>query len=334
MPTNASVRSELRWSSRARVRAAIDGRFLQVGFLSHEPGRGGGKRGVVCGFSPGSRRRMQRRLAQVSVKADLPAFITLTIPDSAIDGGYSGSSFEYRLLCERVHGWLDTWLKRLKRELPKAAGIWKMEGKRRLSGVFEGKLVPHLHLMLWGVPTVSYWNGAREAADYVFEWRSRGAGQARWEFGLRRAGCDMGPCPVSWDMCSLSEWVSVSWYHVVGSGDIKHLEAGTRVERVRSQRGVSSYCSKYLAKVDGVDDVPLYGRCWGIHNRVAMPWAQLVEIEIDGDAGYRLRRVMRRYVEHCRGRSYTVRNGCGMTVFCDAERWWVALVRESRPDPF
>lgn len=44
-------------------------------------------------------------------------------------------------------------------------------------------------------------------------------------------------------------FASTAWYEVVGSGDEKHLQAGTRVERIRSWRGVRSYAAKYLGKI-------------------------------------------------------------------------------------
>jgi hypothetical protein len=43
-------------------------------------------------------------------------------------------------------------------------------------------------------------------------------------------------------------WLSAAWFEVVGSGDAKHLLAGTQVARVRSWRGVLFYVGKYLAK--------------------------------------------------------------------------------------
>jgi hypothetical protein len=67
-------------------------------------------------------------------------------------------------------------------------------------------------------------------------------------------------------------WLSRSWYEVVGSGDPKHLVAGTNVQQVRSHRGVKSYAAKYTAKQqklpeswqDGV------GRWWGVYGRARL----------------------------------------------------------------
>ena len=43
-------------------------------------------------------------------------------------------------------------------------------------------------------------------------------------------------------------WLAGAWYEVVGSKDDRHLKAGTRVELVRSVRGVLNYTAKYICK--------------------------------------------------------------------------------------
>lgn len=271
---------------------------------------------------------MQERLASISVKADLPVFATLTLPDSYLPAHYQGFDYQYRILCDDAHSLLDVWLKRLHRAVPNAAVIWKMEAQRRKSGAYEGKYVPHFHAMIWHWP-----DGQGLSSD-----GSPGGGElplfARDALGVEKFVClyYAGKC---WGQLELfRQWVALSWYQVVGTGDVSHWKAGTRVELVRTFRGVTSYCSKYLAKVDEVGQPTVYGRCWGISNRKCIPWAQLVSLDLSGEVGYRLRRVMHRYLEKQMGRRYALRNGCGLTLFCDAENWWVKLVRASQPDPF
>jgi hypothetical protein len=65
----------------------------------------------------------------------------------------------------------------------------------------------------------------------------------------------------------IREWVSATWYRVVGSGDEKHLKAGTRVEGVKTWRGVMFYASKYIAKVDQRSFTDSPGRFWGVYNK-------------------------------------------------------------------
>ncbi len=90
-------------------------------------------------------------------------------------------------------------------------------------------------------------------------------------------------------------WLSRAWYEVVGSGDDRHLLAGTRVERMHSWRGVLSYASKYMAKpeqlVGGVDSP---GRFWGVRRRNLLP-VEIVKVNIRPEDAVRIRRHMARY---------------------------------------
>lgn len=56
------------------------------------------------------------------------------------------------------------------------------------------------------------------------------------------------------------------WFHIVGSGDIKHLNAGTRIEAGRTKRGLHKYAVKYASKIHQ-KNVPVefgnVGRLWG-----------------------------------------------------------------------
>ena len=56
------------------------------------------------------------------------------------------------------------------------------------------------------------------------------------------------------------------WYKIVGSGDEKHLQAGTRIEAIRSKQHLYGYLSGYINKLDQ-KIVPIefenVGRFWG-----------------------------------------------------------------------
>jgi hypothetical protein len=132
-------------------------------------------------------------------------------------------------------------------------------------------------------------------------------------------------------MC-FCDWASLAWYHVVDSHSVDHLKAGVRVERVRTWGGVMSYCAKYMAKEDCnfLSDVA-FGRSWGIFNRKFMPWAKIIEIDLDVETGVRLRRVARRYLEHRFGRS--VPAPYGVTLYCDVQNFR-RLWEHAPPDPF
>ena len=61
-------------------------------------------------------------------------------------------------------------------------------------------------------------------------------------------------------------WVSATWYRIVGSGDLRHLAAGTRLERIRKENGARNYAVKYAFKMKQ-KAVPVgyrnVGRFWG-----------------------------------------------------------------------
>lgn len=97
---------------------------------------GGGKRKPCTGFSTGSRRSMQTfmsKLKRSSVIGGL--FITLTYPRNFPDGNKAKRD-------------LQTFLKRLFRAYPDAAGIWKMEPQKRGA--------PHFHLIILGVSFIPH----------------------------------------------------------------------------------------------------------------------------------------------------------------------------------
>jgi len=62
------------------------------------------------------------------------------------------------------------------------------------------------------------------------------------------------------------EELSERWYKIVGSGDEKHLRAGTQIGRIQSKGHLYEYLSGYIKKLDqktppvGFENV---GRFWG-----------------------------------------------------------------------
>lgn len=100
------------------------------------------KRGPICGFSKGSRKRLMRTLAKVKREV-LPAFATLTYPDRFPDepGQWKRD--------------LDAFVKRLHRKFPGVGLIWRTEMKARKTGERAGDIAPHFHLLIWGLPALS-----------------------------------------------------------------------------------------------------------------------------------------------------------------------------------
>lgn len=143
-----------------KVTAYTEGGLIEVHSTGLLGGEGQpGKRGVVKRFSEGSRRRLMRNLARTKVE-EVPIMVTLTYPDD-----FPGNPREWKAD-------LDRFQKRLVREHPKACGFWKLELKRRQSGVESvGKVAPHFHLLIWGVP---------------WTWQDPKNGQLHWEFFLAK----------------------------------------------------------------------------------------------------------------------------------------------------
>ena len=312
------------------------------------------RRGVCKGFSFGSRRRMLDRLNQISVTADNPDFVTLTLPDDSFDDSVPR-------FARTAKDMLDVLLKRLSRVCPLACGFWRIEWKGRKSGLHEGKLFPHFHLLVWGLPQRDFRSavdGSSSGESYVpvvdlqqsfsglsanilsghvfdnhkaakrFAARAMAHSQRvdDLEHIVEKRGREHG-------FMSFFDWVSLAWYHVVGTGNVSHYLAGCRVERIRTWGGVVSYCAKYMSKADSENwmaDVAT-GRSWGIFGRANIPWAKLIEIDLSDDAGNRLRRIARRYLEHRLGKK--VQRHYGLTLYCDTEKFKPLFARE--PDtPF
>jgi len=359
-----------------RLTFAEGGRLLKLSF-ARSPAREWndelffkerGVRGKCKGFSFGSRRRMLDRLNMVSVASRLPYFVTATLPDDV----FNDDAGEF---AKTAKVWMDNFTKRLLRVCPSACGFWRVEWQSRKSGLYEGKLFPHFHLLVWGLPERVVSSGF-VSLDPVFEafvdcpdnqlqWefvKTFGTAPERPEWRLRCETTHNGQklvfagsnrfvarCRSALDVLSLAQasplfedrarqmafqdWASLAWYHVVDSHNVDHLSAGLRVERVKSWGGVMSYCAKYMAKTDSgfLSDVQ-FGRSWGIFNRAAVPWAKLVEIDLDADVGNRLRRIARRYMENRRGRA--VRAPYGLTLYCDTANWKRLWRPDPPPDPF
>jgi hypothetical protein len=153
-------------SDRPLLRYSDGGRLLKLGFArspamewnqEHFPGERGGKRTACKGFSFGSRRRMLDRLNSLKKDAPLPQFLHCTLPDDVFDD--SVTSF-----AKTAKHWLDNFTKRLLRVCPDACGFWRIEWQSRKSGKYEGRLFPHFHLLVWGIPVrklpdLEFWKG-------------------------------------------------------------------------------------------------------------------------------------------------------------------------------
>jgi len=220
--------------------------MVRVSRIAEVTTRGGGIRGAISEFTEGSRYRLMKWLASLD-DGVMPYFLTFTYPDS-YDASDPGDWKRH----------IDIFAKRLARRWPGAFAVWRLERMPRKSGVHVGKLYPHFHLLVWGV---------------LFTKEE-----------LQPLSIDQGT-EVD-DLRALQLWVSRSWFEVVGTGDEKHLQAGTRCEKIRSRRGVLWYVSKYIAKIEddpglskahisppSGESAPGVGRWWGAVGRDNAPVA-------------------------------------------------------------
>jgi hypothetical protein len=73
------------------------------------------------------------------------------------------------------------------------------------------------------------------------------------------------------------------------------IRVGTKIEKLRSWRGVAFYVAKYISKgvQGGWENV---GRYWGIVGRAQMPWSPVGEEFLDYRTAILIRRTARRYL--------------------------------------
>jgi hypothetical protein len=270
------------------VRMKAQGRTIQLEFASGRvvPSKVGGRRGVISGYTAASRRRLLSELGRLDLANEVAFFGTGTFCDSFLPGR------------EEVQEILHRFKARFERAFPDGWSFVRVEWKRRKSGAFVGRWVPHVHLLCGGVPEGATIGFYRQA---TFDFQRSGR--------IRLEGMDF------------RAWLKWNWYESVGSDDIDHLQAGTSCERVRSVNAAGSYAAKYAAK-DEEDVAPCYGRAWFIWGRDQLPLAAIQSVEIAADAVVRFSRTARKFVERFGRRHYGLLRRQGVvTFFGDASAW-------------
>jgi hypothetical protein len=127
------------------------------------------------------------------------------------------------------------------------------------------------------------------------------------------------------------EEVAKAWHRVTGSPDAKHLQAGTRIERIRTWNGVIFYASKYLGKLGDVPAGVEPGRLWGVVNRQALHRRLLVQ-PLAWETWYAMRRVMWRREERQARAAGRKARFVGFTVFMPATDA-IRLLSSAKPGP-
>lgn len=298
------------------------------------------KRGKVTSFSPASRRRMLKTVGKLQQRV-LPIFVTLTYPDEfpfAAETWRNHIAALWRRIRRRWPGAAALWKKEFKRRLsgdnsgkvaphfhmllwateikPDDTYDWAKHWKMQLAGchIADGKTLVMTATYTCGLepqlqdmgPDVKVYrrermrkNGKVTSVQY---WRIDGVPHLSNET-KELAAKWRGQVPESRNTTEeLRAWFSVTWAEIVGSDDPRHLVAGTRVEVVKSVRGVFAYASKYLAKRedDPAAEYESIGRCWGILGREHLPWAIVVAMQLEREQAVRLRRAATRYLTTAR----------------------------------
>lgn len=117
--------------------------------------------------------------------------------------------------------------------------------------------------------------------------------------------------------CVRRQEVAEVWHRVTGCEDPRHLTAGTRIEAVRSPKGLIRYLGKYLSKKEqkvapiGFEHV---GRYWGMSRGLVQLEECWVAVDVEADRAFR---VLRQFAERRAGKRFGFlhRGRCGMVLF-------------------
>jgi len=183
-----------------------------------------------------------------------------------------------------VLSWSDDWKrdieilrKRIERKFPRFLALWRLELQDRKSGQYIGRQAPHFHLLVW---------------DYY-------------------------PDTSVNDNEDFQEWLSRTWFEIIGSDLDKHREHGVHISKVRSTRHAMFYVSKYAAKLEeGSGKFTPIGRRWGRIGK--FDTTPSIEVTLSDQQLIQFRRMIRKWLKS-RGSDYYKRlktaNVLGFSVF-------------------
>jgi hypothetical protein len=226
-----------------------------------------GRRGVVESFSSAARLRMLKFFNSID-RVALPA-LCIWFLTLTYPSNWPADPRAWKAQ-------LKAFRKRLERAWGPMGIVWKLEPQERGA--------PHFHLIVRVHPEMSC--GLTRIGERFYNGRR----QTIWTGGK---------------LSEFRQWVSRAWYEVVGSGDDRHLKAGTSVEPLESWGGVVSYAAKYIGKEAAFIDRETgeclaVGRLWGIWRRELWP-VRMERRTLGRDEWVVIRRWVRRYLEK-RGR--------------------------------
>ena len=315
-------RAAITKSQRAWIEFYAGASLLRVTFEKGEMQSKPPPRGKIKGFTEASRRCLMDLMATIDASI-IPFFVTLTYPD------------DFPTYSEEFKRDLDTLGQRLRRRWPECFILWKLEFKARKSGVNAGKVAPHYHLFLYGVPWEFRFK--REARTH-FSLKQESPGEdAPWTEVLKLDGgqefvrltttdYDRTNGKPDGGLDTLKHWMSRNWFDIVGSMDRKHFDAGTRVERLRTMRGAFYYASKnYVGKpVDCADLEHKPGRFWGVIGRSQLKQGRHEVHAVAPQQAFILRRTIRRHRRANtapKKRKFLREDQFSIKLYCHADSW-------------
>ena len=134
---------------------------------------------------------------------------------------------------------------------------------------------------------------------------------------------------------NLKRWMSRNWFEIVGSNDLRHFKAGTRVEELRSIKGAFHYASKnYMGKSEDcsqLDSKP--GRYWGVIGRCNVKLGQREVQEITGEQAISIQRTIIRYRRantDPKKRRFLRRDSLSAKLYCNVDYWVERVIRDRR----
>lgn len=230
-------------NSEANFHCWVDGNLIKASLKKKDQIQvGGGKRSEIIGMSRAARRRMMFQLCMTG-KIDKPLFITLTFPDV----------FDRDPRVWKRH--IKVFFQRVFRKFPGCSAFWRLELKKRLSGLSTGQVAPHFHILMWGVPYLdmlgflktAWWDVVGSKNEDHFKAGTQ-VQQVRKDDGVKRYAAK---------------------YASKNEGEEENYIAAQRFGHV--------------------------GRLWGKFNEEKIPWSDCIEVETSNIEVIRLFRLMRRY---------------------------------------
>ena len=137
-----------------------------------------------------------------------------------------------------------------------------------------------------------------------------------------------------WGATPWKGWLSRVWFEICRTDNPNHLAAGTRIERIRSYRGVLSYSGKKYMGKTGTAPAGNWGRVWGTFNQAKIPWETPIRVEAPGRVGMWFARIQRRFMRAKYGRKNGGR-GRVLWVNCEHASQWLRVLEwaETLPTP-